>query len=310
MYNYGQTVTNHEYESALTLLEDIVGRRKTPFNNYFLIYRGESSATYKLIPTALREGSSNRLGRFTTEFSVPHPSDTSTYQIMTEYEVLKKFFTSSDRHGLHVPEVNHLRHKLEFASMSSYFNMLDELKHKSKLIWIPEELRELAGIAQHYGVPTSLLDWSYDVFVALYFAASGAIKNYESQKQDYLVLWILNYFNLKGEEHGEYPLKLVQPPYYSNPNLAAQSGVFSLWEVPINKKPDTMPNRLPLNELLTSTPRNFDSTLLYKITIPISECFVLMQYLDNLNYNAARLFPGYYGVAKRLEEESIFKKYL
>ena len=42
--------------------------------------------------------------------------------------------------------------------------------------WLPEDLYELAGLAQHYGVPTRLLDWSQDIFVSFTNVAQNKIR--------------------------------------------------------------------------------------------------------------------------------------
>jgi hypothetical protein len=46
---------------------------------------------------------------------------------------------------------------------------------------------EWLSIMQHYGAPTRLLDWSYSVFVALYFA----LENAEEKKDS--ALWAINH---------------------------------------------------------------------------------------------------------------------
>jgi len=44
-------------------------------------------------------------------------------------------------------------------------------------LWLPDEILPVLTVAQHYGIPTCLLDWwSRRAFVASHFAASGAIR--------------------------------------------------------------------------------------------------------------------------------------
>ena len=62
---------------------------------------------------------------------------------------------------------------------------------------IPEDLWELAALAQHYGIPTRLLDWTHDLHTALYFAVESYMKNkYIPEETKSIVLWALSYRTL------------------------------------------------------------------------------------------------------------------
>src|SRR5947199_161566 len=53
---------------------------------------------------------------------------------------------------------------------------------------LADEELEIFAIAQHHGIPTLLLDWSFDPLVAAYFAAEGNID--EPASHD-LAVWAL-----------------------------------------------------------------------------------------------------------------------
>jgi hypothetical protein len=55
------------------------------------------------------------------------------------------------------------------------------------------------ALAQHYGVPTSLLDWSEDPFVAAYFAIQSAP---DTDDGELACVWALNKL-LAGRSPGE-----------------------------------------------------------------------------------------------------------
>lgn len=287
------------------------------------IFRGESSDKYKLIPSVLRD---NRRKLPGWPLNIPcHGTITDEWQmIQQEYEFLKEFFWESDYNGLHIPNVDRLRLKDKSDDLFS-----------SPGKWLPNDFFELAGLAQHYGVPTRLLDWSQDIFVALYFAVSGTLKlekqdspkdiekqNKESSgtsEQDnqgqYMVLWALNATWI--ECLPQKPLKIIIPPYNSNPNLCAQKGLFTLWQIdkPLIEKgshpllPYSQINITPLDELIEKEfgSLHLSETFLYRIKISRSLARDLYIYLRSMSYDASKLFPGYYGVVKNMQEDEAFR---
>ena len=116
-----------------------------------------------------------------------------------------------------------------------------------------------------------------------------------------------------GKYHGrlndyiEYDLRpplveLVTAPHFSNPNLHAQDGVFSLFRA--FSAPRAPIDRRPLDVLLAET---FEEpppvTILYEVTLPLALADQLMWLLAKEGITAARMFPGYAGVVQCLKEE-------
>ncbi|MFZ4618187.1 MAG: FRG domain-containing protein [Rectinemataceae bacterium] len=78
--------------------------------------------------------------------------------------------------------------------------------------WLPDDLLELAGIAQHNGLQTRLLDWTYDYHVALYFSSIGLLDQVTSEEDS--VVWALNYryFDIMWNTVDRTPLSILRVP--------------------------------------------------------------------------------------------------
>jgi hypothetical protein len=311
------------------------------------IFRGESTKGRKLLPSALREENYDKVflnldpdvrKLATAEYQkqikkvktkmlslkLPFMEESlksELYQAGAELEWLKVFYRIANNCGLKIPYVEEFSENY-LRAYGENINGFLSVHGDGEVSWLPKELGQLAALAQHYGVPTRLIDWSQDIFVALYFAVRGAIKkglddrnaNWEN---DSIVIWALYSHEVQGlrEYKDEIPLVLVVPPYSDNPNLRAQKGVLSYWErkvTSVSWDTDTRifsiqyTDRTPLDELLvnyTNENNNTKKTLLYKFEIPVTQCILAYNTLKKLGYTAPRLFPGYEGIEREIRED-------
>lgn len=260
------------------------------------IFRGESSEKYKLIPSALRPDKIERI----MQLGRNHGKDSKMKRVSAEYNILRQFYYSCDDANLYVPSCRIRNYPIDDISIFS-----------NKDTWLPEDLYEIAGLAQHYGLPTRLLDWSYDIYVSLYFACIGAMniimknKNYND---DNIVLWALNAKKIEIDKSiaKVIPIKFIRPSYHGNANLGAQKGLFTLWEfVTIEERTQDVVVT-PLDDFLKKNATD-NQTLLYKLKLPTIFAPYLYSMLRNIGYHAARLFPGYQGVSQLMYEDLLFR---
>lgn len=193
------------------------------------------------------------------------------------------FVTLSDQYGLKVPNAERLR-----DSLLPKYDLTFSLSMNGTHDWIPSYLLETTALAQHYGIPTRLLDWSYDPFISAYFAASGV-----NQDEGNLAIWCFNAesISLYSNLNKDFPFKVVTPPYSDNVNLAAQKGLFTHIPTKFNFKAenanqikvDRTPLDLKLDKLLPFQYKNRNKIFI-KITLPCSEAKRLKEQLVQHGY--------------------------
>ena len=287
------------------------------------IFRGTSSNKYELIPSALRLGNVDKIyppikgQEQVLDFS-------NTYQVQAEYAYLRSFYIYTDKNGLVLPECERLREN--YFSASDLKNILSLELYND---WLPNDLYAVAALAQHYGLLTRLLDWTYDIRIALYFAAYNCfLKNQEKEQVeegDKFVIWCFNAkqvnllkssYNL-GYLEWEMPVSFITPSYYKNLNLRAQKGVLTVVKNYSKKIESILDDSTPVNrksldqiviDKVMSDSKTYkgigDITYFYKIEIPAILARSTLKLLDKVGINYASIFPGHASIAKYILEKA------
>jgi hypothetical protein len=317
-----QIVRNIRYDSFREFYENVIsldGNIKRNLQGY--IFRGEGSNTYQLLPSALRNDSFSKIYYLLGEKGYSGNSPKLQQEIIQEYDLIKDFYKQANYNGLLLPRNKEIENYYELYSLVKF-----KTEKKKKFKWLGNDLIEIAALAQHYGLPTRLLDWTQDIFTALYFAAIGGIekiKNEQNTRDECIVVWALNlrylqhidYKRHKSRVQSPLPLKFIIPPYNNNPNLNSQKGVLTHWEIEVytsqweQEEIDKTPLDILLENLFSQqiqhNHRN-TSQVFYKFEVPINESFHVYDFIDNIQYTAGKLFPGYAGIVQMMKDRSLY----
>ena len=170
--------------------------------------------------------------------------------------------------------------------------IIDEFRRTSLPLseFKPENDWDLLALAQHHGLPTRLLDWTYSALAALWFTVHKPPHNKENG-----VVWILKPdvedFRTDTEKYG--PLsnrvtKIFRPKIISR-RISAQAGAFTVHKINDGGR-----------IIRFETHKKFKSKLV-KVIIPHQGFARIRHRLNMLGVNSATLFPDIDGLCSHLE---------
>jgi hypothetical protein len=304
---YAEIPYDHAEEFLQALSPTGALSRRFSFEEQSWIFRGQGDARWPLCPSALRP---NALAVLTMSNVTLEPTD-EIDRAELELDGVLQFAVMADRAGFplpgETPGIRDPRVKREPINV---------------LHFPPTEYLALTALAQHYGIPTRLLDWTTKPLVAAYFAAWDCIKHRKNGGSDrsHLAVWALSTSFVSAVGPAQDPAFFtVSAPTATNPNLFAQGGVFTLVQP---RSAETSKGRLRnLDELLLDLdaadidPPTVDpdpdrstwrrdrwSPVFVKFTLPARETRVFVRLLTESGVSAATVFPGLDGVAKAFYE--------
>ncbi len=257
------------------------------------IYRGQGNASWPLTPSVLR---SDLIDKYLDSRHIAHHSETD-FIILFEYLMIADFVNMCDQAGYDIPaESDDFRRSIDFSTFA-------DKHHRNASDWPSNKYYSILALAQHHGIPTRLLDWTYNPIVASYFATSQTLNMQNSEHP--LAVWIIDKEDILANSSKR--IEIISVPGGTSKNLAAQKGCFMI----CRKEHGVTRN----DKFLKGTYENLTNNTLdelniktYKITLPNNFAPELFKLCGKFHISSATLFPGIDGIARSVLEFQLAKR--
>ena len=273
------------------------------------LYRGQARKDWPLLPAAHR--SPDSLKNYTpqppsaaaleTALKRDELKDYMATHMHAELRAVQLFLEAADKIGIETP--------LDYSTLFLHQEILDDLLSDTgnnlNAEFPAHQFLPSMALAQHYGVPTRLLDWTESPLIAAYFAAedASALAGDNREDSEFSVLCLGTDLLRRVKS-----IRYVSTPRAKYPYLRSQRGVFTLIS---NANQYFLNNRRwPSIEDVVNNERDqhvhYFRTPLIRLSLPASEADNLLRLLYRLDVSKLTVMPSLNNAAEHLAYKRAF----